>query len=565
MVASLGWSGAATAQIQPGSATTAPPDYIIDYDSIHHPAVARGGMVASQNMVASQIGADILRRGGNAVDAAVAVGFALAVTLPRAGNLGGGGFMLVHLAKEKRTVAIEYYGQAPAALRPDTLLGANGKLDPAKRYSRLSVGVPGTPLGLWEAHRKYGRLPWRRLVDPAIKLAKNGIRVSEDMHYVLNLQRENLANDPNVAAAFYRAGAIAPDAGSLLKQSDLAWSLRQLRDHGADAMYRGALGKRLIADVQANGGFLSESDLDAYRIREQEPLWGSYRGHRIAYMPPPSGGMFLAELMNILERFPMKDYGQNSADSLHVIAESLKLVFADRTRFAGGYPDYAPPAAGLASKTYAAERASSISLAHTLDPVTPGNPMDFESRDTTHYSVVDRDGNVVSNTYTLGSSFGAHVMAKGTGFFLNDALANFSWSRSGSPTDANAPAPRKRVVSTIAPIILFKGEMPLLVSGTPGGTRIFSSMAQLLVNVIDHGLNIAEATQRPRIFQGTADTALEFEPGFPPDMLTLLRKRGHKVEPALTMGSTQSILLDNGGLFGSADTRRPDSGVAGTD
>ncbi|RYF97388.1 MAG: gamma-glutamyltransferase, partial [Caulobacteraceae bacterium] len=308
---------------------------------------------------------------------------------------------------------------------------------------------------------------------------------------------------------------------------------------------------------------LTERDLADYQIRIQEPLWCTYRGTPVAYMPPPAAGVLLCELMNIVERFPMADYGQNSVQSLHLTAEAMKLVFADRSRFMGGFPQYQPPVGGLSSKAYAAERAKLIDPKAAMDQrVSPGDPLLYESRDTTHYSVADAEGNVVSNTFTLGSSFGAHVMAPGTGFFLNDAMANFAW---GGSEPANAPEPGKRVISTITPIIAFKDDRPWLVSGTPGGTRIISAMAQLLSNLVDHKLNIAEATQRPRIFQAASDTPVEFEPGFPVDMLKLMEARGHKTKPSLTMGSTQSILIEGGVFNGAADSRRPDAAAVAVD
>lgn len=538
-------------------------EYILDYDAIHHPVMARKGMVVSQSQIASEVGADVLRQGGNAVDAAVATGLALAVTLPRAGNLGGGGFMLVHMSKEKKTLAIDYYGQAPAATDARLLAGDNGKMDPAKRYSHRAVAVPGTVKGLYEVHRQYGRLPWRRLVEPAVKLAADGLVLTDDMTYALEVYRQGLLADAPSAKAFYRPGGATYAPGERLKQPDLAWSLRQIRDGGADAFYRGELGRRVAAGVQAGGGVLTQADLASYQIRIQEPLWCEYRGVPVAYMPPPAAGVLLCELMNILERYPMADYGQNSVQSLHVTAEAMKLVFADRARFMGGWPQYQPPVGGLSNKAYASERAKLIDPQRAMDSrVVPGDPLTFESRDTTHYSVADAEGNVVSNTFTLGSSFGAHVMAPGTGFFLNDAMANFAW---GGNEPANAPEPGKRVISTITPIIAFKEGKAWLVSGTPGGTRIISAMAQLLSNVVDHRLNIAEATQRPRIFQAASDTPVEFEPGFPVDMLRLMEGRGHKAKPSLTMGSTQSILIENGVLEGSADSRRPDAAAVAVD
>ncbi len=557
---------AAAALMGQGALAASPPpkaDYILDYDAIHHPVMARRGMVASQNAVASQVGVDILKRGGNAVDAAVATGLALAVTLPRAGNLGGGGFMLVYLAKEKRTLAIDYYGQAPAATDAKLLLGANGKMDTAKRYSHRAVAVPGTVKGFYEIQRQYGALPWRDVVEPAVKLATGGIVLTDDMTYALEIYREGLTADAPSAKSQYKPGGQMYAPGERMKQPDLAWSLRQIRDGGAEAFYRGELGKRVVAGVQAGGGVLTMQDLADYRIRVEEPLWCDYRGVPIAYMPPPAAGVLLCELMNIVERYPMADYGQNSVQSLHIEAEAMKLVFADRARFMGGFPQYQPPVGGLSSKAYGAERAKLIDPHRAMaQKAMPGDPLTFESRDTTHYSVADAQGNVVSNTFTLGSSFGAHVMAPGTGFFLNDAMANFAW---GGSEPANAPEPGKRVISTITPIIAFKDDKPWMASGTPGGTRIISAMAQLIVNVVDHKLNIAEASQRPRIFQAASDTPVEFEPGFPIDMLKLMEARGHATKPSLTMGSTQSILIEDGVFQGSADTRRPDAQAVGLD
>jgi len=532
-------------------------DYILDYDAIHHPVIGRKGMVVSQNAVASRTGAAILARGGNAVDAAVATALALSVTLPQAGNLGGGGFALIYIAREKRTVALDYYPQAPLAVTRDLLRGDDGKLDPAKRYSHLGVGVPGTVLGLHEMHRRYGKLPWRTVAQPAVDLAARGVVVTDELVYGLGLQREGLTLDGPTKRSLFKpdGGVYRPD--EILRQPDLAWSLAQVRDHGADAFYHGELGRRVVAGVKAGGGILSQADLDAYRVRWSDPIACDYRGVRVAYAPPPSAGVLLCELMNILERFPMAEYGQNSVQGLHVTAEAMKLVFADRGRFMGGYPQYAPPVAGLTSKAYAAERAKRIDPARAMPAeALPGDPLLFESRDTTHFAVADAEGNVVTNTYTLGSSYGAHVMAPGTGFFLNDAMANFNWT---DDQPANQPEPGKRVVTTITPVIVFKDGKPWLAAGSPGGTRIISAMAQLLMNVIDHRLNVAEATARPRIFQAASNTPVEFEPGFPPDVPKLMEARGHKTRTSLTMGSTQSILIEDGVMYGGSDTRRPDA------
>jgi gamma-glutamyltranspeptidase/glutathione hydrolase len=545
--------------------------YNIRYDSIDHPIVAREGMVVSQSELASQVGAEVLRDDGNAVDSAVAVGFALAVTLPRAGNLGGSGFMLLHLAEEKRTLALEYYSQAPAGIKPEQFREADGSVDEEKRYSRLGAGVPGTVAGLYHVHRRYGKLPWRRLLQPAIRLAAKGIVLSEDFAYALEVRRDRLQRDPVAAKVLYKSGGVSYAAGERLVQAELAWSLSEIAKHGADAFYRGSIARKIVADMQTRGGVITLDDLNRYQLREQEPLWSDYRGHRIALMPPPASGVLLAELLNIVENFPMRELGANSAASIHVIAEASKRMFADRSAYFGGYPDFTVPVEGLVSKDYARTLAQSIDMNKATDALTlqPGNPLPQESRDTTHYSIMDAQGNAVSNTYTLGSSFGAHVMVEGTGILLNDHIYNFALrdsaggARSLENSAANALAPGKRAVSAITPVIVFRGERPYLVSGSPDGARIIPAMAQLLINVLDHGLNVAEATGRPRVFQNATSGELELEPGHPVDVIHLLEARGHRVREVGNMGSTQSVMCADGRFLGGADTRRPDAAAIG--
>jgi gamma-glutamyltranspeptidase / glutathione hydrolase len=517
-------------------------------------------MVVSQNALASEIGAQVLRDGGNAVDAAVATGLALAVTLPRAGNLGGGGFMLVHLAGPGQTIAIEYYGEAPRAVAPGLLLDADGRVDRAKRYSFLGAAVPGTPLGLYEAHQRFGRLDWADVVEPAVRIAQEGITVTEDMAYALTLQRDWITMDPASAEALYKDGGAPYTPGERLVQPDLAWSLAQYRDHGASAFYEGEVAERLVAAMQANGGIISFEDLAEYQVRVTDPLWTEYRGHAIAQMPPPASGVLLGQMLNILERFDMTALGPQSAASLHLFAEATRLVYADRSRAMGGYPQHDVPVEALLSADYAAQRAALISADAPLPPqdVQPGAAALEHSPDTTHYSVVDAEGNAVSNTYTLGSSYGAHVMAPGTGFFLNDGMGNFRWNE--PPGSPNAPEPGKRVISTITPVIVFRDDRPWIVSGTPGGLQIIPAMAQFLSGMIDHGLNPAEATARPRVFQGYGDT-LDVEPGISPDTIAILESMGHEVRQTLTMGSIQTIEIGEDALYGAPDTRRPGAGA----
>lgn len=553
-----------TAAVSPVFAQATTGGDIVGYGQIHNPTIGRQGMVVAQNTIAAKIGADILRQGGNAVDAAVAVGFAEAVTLPRAGNIGGGGYMVVHMAKTNQTITIEYYGEAPKATTPDLLLGANGRSDPAKIASFKGVSTPGTVAGLWAAHSRFGKLPWKKVVEPAVKLARDGVILTDDEAQATAARQKAMARDPGATKAFFKADGSAYQAGELFKQPDLAWSLAQIRDGGQDAFYKGAVARKIVDAMKANGGVMTMEDLASYKANVSDPIWSSYRGLKIAYMPPTASGVTLAEVMNVLEHFDMPKLGWNSVASMHVISEAMKIGWADRA-FVGGPPQWKTPAAGLASKAYAAERAKLISMDKSLTTETfkVGDPYKHESPDTTHFSVADAEGNAVSNTYTISSSYGAHVVAPGTGVLLNNSMGNFAWGVRGEASEANRPMPGKRVGSTITPLIVFKDEKPWLVTGTPGGGYIIATMAQLLVNVIDHKLNIAEAAMRPRINQSGIDGPLELEEGIPQDLVPLLEAKGHKVTKSMTMGSTQSIMIENGLFYGAADTRRPDAIAVG--
>lgn len=538
---------------------------IVSYGQIHHPVVGRDGMVVGQSAPATRVGVEILRRGGNAVDAAVAVGFAEAVTLPRAGNLGGGGYMLVHMAatgeRPAVDIAINYYGVAPRATTPDLLLDDNGRFDRDAPAGFLNVSVPGTVAGLWEAHSRYGSLPWAEVVAPAVALAEDGVILSDAEAAATAGRADLLARDPGAREAYLKPDGTPYRAGERFRQPLLAASLREIQTGGADAFYRGALGRRIVEGVRAGGGIMDAQDLADYRAEVTAPIWSSYRGHRIAYMPPTASGVSVAEALNILERHPLREMGWGSVDSLHLISETMKIVSADR-RLIGGGPQWRTPATGLASKAFAAERARLIAMDRSLgvDEIPAGDPYPHESQDTTHYSVADAHGNVVSNTFTLSNSYGAHVAAPGTGILLNNSMDNFSWGRTDDWAVANQPAPGKRLGSTITPMIVFgDDDRPWLVTGTPGGGYIIATMVQLVINVIDHDLNIAEAAMRPRINQGTAARPLELEGGYSPDVERLLAARGHEVRPSATMGSTQSIMIEDDRFLGAADTRRPDA------
>lgn len=542
---------------------------IVNYSQIHGPVIGRKGMVASQSAPATDVGVEILRQGGNAVDATIAVAFAEAVTLPRAGNIGGGGYMVIHMAakdgKPAKTITINYYGTAPRATTPGLLLGPDGKFDRSKSMTFQNVTVPGTVAGMWEAHRMFGSLPWKKLVEPAIRLAAQGYRLSDGEAEATAGRREVMMKDPGATKAFFKRDGSAYKPGDIFKQPDLAWSLKQVAARGRDGFYKGPLAQKMVAGIRSGGGIVDEQDLADFKVEILEPIWGSYRGHDIAFMPPTSSGATLAEIMNLLEHFPMKDYGWGSVQGLHIMSEAMKVAGSDR-RLIGGLPDWKTPAKGIASKAYADERVKLISPTASLNGANlpDGNPYPHESPDTTHYSVADKYGNAVSNTYTLTASYGAHVVPQGTGVLLNNSLGNFNWGREKG-REANWPAPGKRLGSTITPLIVFKDKKPWLVTGSPGGGYIISAMTQVLVNTIDHGLNIAEAAERPRIHQSSADDPLELEEGFSPDLKPLLEAKGHKVRLSDTMGSTQSIMVEGEKFLGAADTRRPDALAKGVE
>ncbi len=537
---------------------------VITYDTIHHPVVANAGMVVSQNAVASLVGREILARGGNAVDAAVATGLSLAVTLPRAGNLGGGGFMLVYLKESNQIIALDYRSAAPGTFDLEQYRKEDGSVD----YERLefganAAGVPGTVAGLYEAWQRFGSLPWAELVEPAVTLAREGIVVTEDLSFALGAAKGVFNMFPSSAAAYMKQDGTLYLPGERLVQPDLAWSLAQIGAGGAEAFYSGELGQRFVAGIQANGGSMSMADLARYQAKERDPIEVEYRGHRVIIMPPASGGgLALAQMLNVLSQFDLGAVPQGSTASFHLLAETMKRAAANR-RFGIGDPDYVHvPVEGYLSDQIAVEMAQSIKL-EAATPVGKIDPIDanfYESRDTTHFSVMDQYGNAVSNTYTLGYSFGSGFVVPGTGILLDNQIRNFSLRDSGH---ANSIAPGKRMISTMTPTLVLKDDEVRIVTGTPGGSRIMNAILQVLVNVIDYNLNIAEATARPRIYQGWRTSALYVEPGISADTVKLLEQLGHRVQPQQTMGSTQSIMYEDGIFYGAADDRRPGALAAG--
>jgi gamma-glutamyltranspeptidase / glutathione hydrolase len=538
---------------------------LLEYPSIHSPTVGERGMVVSQNAAASQVGAAIIRRGGNAVDAAVAMGFALAVTLPRAGNIGGDGFMLVHDAASGQDIFFDFRSVAPRSATLAMFVDNQGRERREAGQGYLAPAVPGTVAGLHMAHRRLGRLPWADVVAPAIALARDGIPLTPDEAFVFTWGRERLGTSDAARAAYYKPDGTPYRAGELLRQPDLAWTLSQIAQHGADGFYRGPVAERFARDMAAHGGLITLADLAAYRAVERQPLRGTYRGLDVVTAPPASaGGATLLNMLNILEGFDLRARGAGSAQSLHLMAEAMKLGYLDRYRFLGDSDFVTMPIRGFISKSYGQERARLINpaMATPVAQLGVGDPLRHESPSTTHFSVADATGNVVSITYTLGADFGSGVMIAGTGILLNNQMNNFDHAgaaaalRDGTPPPLNAMAPGKRMLSTMMPTFVMRDGHPWLVTGSPGGSTIIDTVLQIVVNVVDFRLNIDEATHQPRIFQEARD-GLRVEPNFNPDTVRLLTAMGHPISSDQTMGSAQSIMIENGLFLGAADPRRP--------
>jgi gamma-glutamyltranspeptidase/glutathione hydrolase len=415
------------------------------------------------------------------------------------------------------------------------------------------------------AHKKFGKLRWSQVVAPAIALARDGVILTPDEAFVFGWGKERLSTSAAAKAAYYKPDGALYRAGERLKQPDLAWTLTQIAKHGADGFYKGPVAERFVADMKANGGLITMDDLAAYRAVERKPLRGTYRGLDIVTAPPASaGGATLLNMLNIVENFDLKRNGAGSAKSLHIMAEAMKLGYSDRFVLLGDTDFVTVPVQGFISKAYARTRAERIDpeKAKPVAQMGVGDPFKFESPSTTHFSVADAQGNVVSTTYTLGADFGSGVMIAGTGVLLNNQMNNFSHGqaakalREGLPPPPNAMAPGKRMLSTMMPTIVMKNGKPWLVTGTPGGSTIINTVMQVIVNVVDFNLNVEEATHQPRIYQDTSDK-LRVEPNFNPDTVSILKSMGHSITSDETMGSAQSIMIENGLFLGAADPRRP--------
>ena len=539
--------------------------------AISHPVIGHQGMVSSQDTHASKAAAEVLAEGGNAIDAAVTAGFTMAVTLPRAGNIGGGGFMLIHDAKTNQQTSIDYREQASANADRDMFLDSDGNpIKDLSQITHLAAGVPGTVRGFELALKKYGTIDFARALQPAIELAEKGFPVSEDLHDSLAHYQDQFALSPEAQQVFYQPDGSPWPVGAMLVQKDLAATLRLIAEKGADEFYHGSIAKKIVADMKANEGIIDAQDMKTYQALEREPIQGSYRGLKVVSMPPPSsGGVHLIQMLNILERFPMEQFGHNSADSVHVMTEAMRMAYADRSKYLGD-PDYVSISTDrLTSKKYAHLMSKKIDMdsASPSLAVLPGAEMKapYESHETTHFSVIDAAGNAVSNTYTLNFSYGSKLMVPGTGILLNNQMDDFS-AKPGAANaygliggKCNAIEPGKRMLSSMTPTFLFKEDGTLVATGSPGGSRIINVVLQMIVNMVDHNLSVAEATVAPRFHHQWFPDVLNVEKGFSPDTIRLLASRGHKVKKQSAMGSTQTVAKQNGMFVGFSDLRRRNS------
>jgi gamma-glutamyltranspeptidase/glutathione hydrolase len=538
------------------------------------PVRGRHGMVASTNDIASRVGVEILKRGGNAVDAAIAVAFALQVTHPAAGNLGGGGFMLIRL-KNGRSTAIDYREMAPAAASRNVYLDKNGNLIEGEGGSLVgyrAAGVPGTVRGMELALKNYGsgKLTWTQLIEPARQLAANGFAVSYELARSLQGDREYLSQYPETKRIYLRNGKFYQE-GELFRQPELAATFFRLQRSGPNEFYEGETARMIVDDMKRHNGLMTLDDLRGYVAKERTPVRGNYRGHEIISMPPPSsGGAVLIEMLNILEGYDLSKLDASSSERYHLMAEAMRRAFADRAEYMGDSDFVKVPVAGMIDKAYAARLRSSINVDHasTSAEVRAGRPAGYESEETTHFTVVDSEGNAVANTYTLNNSYGSAAMAKGTGLLLNDEMDDFA-AKPGTPNmygliqgERNAVAPKKRPLSAMTPtIVLRKDGSFWFTVGSPGGPTIINTVLCVITNVIDYDMNIQEAIDAPRIHHQWLPDELVGEPsGFSSDTQRALTARGHTLGKLRYLGDAEGIMIEEKTdvRLGATDPRRSD-------
>ncbi len=537
------------------------------------PVQGRDGMVVTSHFLATGSAQEVLKKGGNAVDAAVTAAFSLAVTQPRSGNIGGGGFMLISSEQKNEVVAIDYREKAPAKATVDMFLDKEGNADSQlSRYSHLAAGVPGTVAGLALALEKYGTISLKEAMAPAIKLAGEGFVVTPRFSDGLKEKEAMLKKWPSSAKVFYKPDGSAYEPGEVFVQKDLAATLQRIADQGVKEFYEGKTAEMLVAEMAGHGGLLTMEDMKNYSPTIRQPVHGTYRGYDIYSMSPPSsGGVHVVQILNILEGYPLAEYGHNSALTIHLMAEAMKRAYADRSFYLGDEDFVKVPLKGLISKDYAAKIRAGINTekATPSGTIAPGKPQPYESNETTHFSIVDKFGNAVSNTYTINFSYGSGIVVDGAGFLLNNEMDDFS-AKPGVPNaygliggEANKVEPNKRMLSSMSPTIVKNQGKNFLVTGSPGGSRIITTTLQVIMNVIDHGLNIQSAVAAPRIHHQWLPDTLRVEEGISPDTIKILQEKGHAVEQLEAMGAIQSIMVKEGMMYGGADPRRSTALAAG--
>ena len=552
----------------------------IDYLSPYHPTEGRSGMVVSQNYLSSDIGVEILNKGGNAVDAAVAVGFSLAVTLPRAGNLGGGGFMLVYIKEKDEIFYIDYRSKSPlnSSITKIFDLTKNKKFNPKNftddmfdktRYGYKAPAVPGTVAGLLEAHKNFGKLALKEVLEPVIRQASEGIKVSYDLNKVIE-ETPQLREDPESFRIYFKNNKAVAE-NSILKRPDLAKTFSLIADQGMDGFYKGEIATLMVEAMNSNNGLFSLEDFSSYKASFGDPISTTYRGNLAFTAGPPSGGgITLLTALNILSYFGLGELQSDSTITYHLLAEAERRGHNNRSHFVGDPKYFNVPIKDLLSKERTKELAETINV-KKASKSTVVKKLDYvkESRDTTHFSIIDGEGNAVSNTYTLGYSFGSGVTIPGTGILMNNQMNNFAYrygdknEKGRSASTGNKFEPGKKPMSTMAPTMVFNKENKLmLVTGSPGGTHIPAAVLRVITGVIDFDLNIGDATMSPRVHKDWPNTGISYERTLSSDTVRGLKIIGHKVTPEHTMGSTQSIHIINGINYGYADLRRPNAAVA---
>lgn len=539
-----------------------------------HPVQGSQGMVATSHTLATEVALKVLKDGGNAIDAAVTAGFALAVTQPRSGNIGGGGFLVYSPGNGDAPEAIDYRETAPAAATETMFQDQDGNVvSERSRFSHKAAGVPGTVAGLALALERHGTLSLSQALAPAIRLAREGFVVPHRFTEGLEQARDRLERWPATRATFYKKDGSAPQPGEVFRQPELADTLQRIAEQGIKGFYEGETARLIVAEMQRGEGLITLEDLRNYEPAVRQPVHGTYRGFDIYSMSPPSsGGTHIVQILNILEDYPIGEWGHNSANTIHHMAEAMKLAYADRSEYLGDTDFVAVPLQGLTSKGYADQLRASIKAdkARPAGEIAPGKPGPQESPETTHFSVVDRWGNAVSNTYTINFSYGSGITVAGAGFLLNNEMDDFS-AKPGVPNaygliggEANKVEPGKRMLSSMSPTIVRKDNRNFLVTGSPGGSRIITTTLQVIMNVIDHNMNIQTAVSAPRIHHQWLPDEIRVEQGISPDTLDLLRARGHTINTGSAMGAIQSILIgEDGTLYGGADPRRSTSSAMG--